>query len=296
MSQTLIACARRKEATVASKLAVTQHNVAKQRWAHAQTAEDKRRAEEQLKKRAFDVQVTMKELKEADKRVRQAAMKEQEAQRSRADMERQVNQTRWNLTKSFTSAQIEIGRARALRIKEAAISQRPEPKPEPEPEPEPEPTVVVEPVVVATEDDGIDSMPIEELVPTLRDSIGPQEEWKVKMCDKDVAIAERVCERLTVLLACKTTKEEKKQRKAAIEAGIFDQIGFCMRKYAPPLRVRGAHPRPLRARSLWPLMRTERRAVARPARRTHCACMRSIGGVVCCGTGTRNIPSCLPRP
>jgi len=94
-----------------------------------------------------------------------------------------------------------------------------------EPEQEEPPPVAAPP----KDDFGIGTMSAAELVPKLKAWVGPQEQWVIGKTKATTELTMRACERLVEL--CSSAREGKEHRRAALDAGLLEILGFGMRKH-----------------------------------------------------------------
>ena len=173
----------------------------------------------------------------AEKRLKMAAMREmrlddavKQAEQQRTDLERKVAAVALFNSRRAAAVRAKACAARLLELRPRA-PQTVEPPVEVRP-PTP-PPVDVEPVedVPVDEADLIMKMDMDELVPRLVSTVGPQESWKTDYREEDARLAGCVCDRMYELLDCGKEAQEKKTRKLALELRLFDEIGPCMRKF-----------------------------------------------------------------
>lgn len=223
MTEMRLAAARRKEATMTTKLARTKQAMAKKRWKNAADVEEKKLAEEQLRLCTADTQKALHAMKAADKRVQEASDRELKALKAKEVAEKSTQAMGWKMQAMGSLTAMRAAGQRAKSCADKLLELRGE---KPRARSPPPPTVELDALV---DEDDVSQMSIAELVPRLRDSIGPQEQWIVGFKKEDAEFAEHACDRLVELF---TGKDEKKLKKAALEAGLFDELGYTMRKYA----------------------------------------------------------------
>ena len=248
---------QRKEAQLAEKLANSQHNAAHLRWELAGAKE----ADEEHKRDLADQMKAAKELRHS------AALKLSKAEEmlasehdqllqaleAKSQLEHSIGRHLWNELASYVrerfraknrQARLFTSMTHELHLKKSldqALKNSPKPEkkaaPKPPPKPAPEPAPAAAPAAPAPvaapppQDDGIDNMGMAELVPHLRDWVGPQEQWKSGKTKEDTRRVLQSCDRLLELFNQARQVEAKKERKAALDLGAFEILSSGLHKH-----------------------------------------------------------------
>ena len=228
MKELQLSAARRQATATATKLAQERERTCRLRWQDAKDVTEKRTAKEELAAAKEACQKAVASQKTAEDKAAKAAVSEQRALQAVKETQARLKQTSVQLHAQYGSAQFFKGLARAKQVvkvakelEEEAVAPAEAPTAAPAPAPAAE---------EAAQKPKGEQLYVMELVEQLKASTGPREAWAREKAAESVKQANIAGQ--TVHRIADVCFGSKANRRAAANAGVFEELSMCLNKYS----------------------------------------------------------------